>query len=339
MPRDVLIVDDDRSALNNYGNEVRLNLMIEPFLSDDPNQAFDILRDYPIKVLVTDQVMPDMTGTELIKKIKEKLNLQIPCIMLTGYSDSVSVAEAVNLGVFRFIDKVNAHAELTQAIRQAIQRYEMDSLYNYVIDLDILLVKKKPLFIARPQVTLRLIRVTSIIDPFVREADWQTDLVAQRGVSGKHEITVKRHVASHCEYGVQAEIVERSGFEIGKAIAELKASIEGKTALSTKVKYEKELTIEAKHTLEVKEITDQLTQEGLILQSREYQSAPVFSKINCILHLECSCCQITHKFDVSINLPTNSVALRQIEHYNKGPPKTIYTGFFSGNVVENETVK
>ena len=108
MPQDILIVDDVKSYLDNLGLAVKLNLRIEPFLAEDPKQALEILRLYPIKVLVTDQIMPNMTGTQLVKKMQKELNLSIPCILLTGYSDRVDVAEAVNLGFFRFIHKDRA---------------------------------------------------------------------------------------------------------------------------------------------------------------------------------------------------------------------------------------
>jgi len=71
--------------------------------------------------------------------------------------------------------------------------------------------------------------------------------------------------------------------------------------------------------------------EGTVLQSREYQSAPVFTRVNCLVEVDCSYCKTPQRFAVSIDLPTNSLALRQVENYDKGQPKTVYTAFVRAN--------
>lgn len=332
MARDVLIVDDIKSALENFGIEVSLNLGIEPFLTDNPQQALDILRYYHIKVLVTDQEMPNMTGTELVRKVKKELGLKIPCILLTGYVDKVSVVDAVNLGFFRFIDKLNTHAELTQAIRQAIQQYEMDILPKYTIYIDKLLTKKKSFFKINPNTSLRLMRVSSIIDPFVRDDDWKTELIAQRGLCGKREISICRRTSATYECGIDTQLLYKTGFKLGDIISSLESSLEGKIILTAKGKYEHEIEIKSNDTIEVKEITDNPTQEGLILQSREYQMAPVYTRINCLFRIDCNCCNIPKNFDLSVDLPTNRIALRQVEHFDKGQTKKLYTGFVIGSI-------
>lgn len=332
MPRDILIVDDIKSALENFGNEVKLNLNIEPFLADDPRQALDILHYYPIKVLVTDQNMPFMTGTELVRKVKDELGLRIPCIMLTGYTDTVSVVDAVNLGFFRFIDKINVHTELTPAIRQALQRYEMDKQSDSTMEVNKLLTSKSLYLNFKKRVDLRLVRISSIAEPFIREQDWNTELIAQRNLHDIREVIISRKVSSMYEYGVNATQLHKAGFKLGKLIGELESALQNKISLFAKGKYERILEIKAKHTIETKEITDNPTAEGLILQSREYQAAPVFTRINCVLQVECNCCEIPKSFDMSIDLPTNKFALRQVEHYDKGQTKIVYTGFSTGSI-------
>ncbi|KAB2944358.1 MAG: response regulator receiver [Candidatus Methanoperedens nitroreducens] len=333
MSRDILIVDDIRSTLENLGNEVRLNLAIEPFLADDPYQAFDILRYYPIKVLVTDQEMPGMTGTELVRKVKDDLGLKIPCIMLTGFADKVSASDVVNLGFFRFIDKDNARAELTQSIRQALRHYEMSALHESLIEVNKPLISKKSFLKFKNQVSLKLLRVSSIVNPFIREKDWHTELIAQRNIHGVHRVSVRHKANLSIEYGVNSEILLSVGLNLKKLFGGLESILENKISLEAKIKNEYEIEIQAENTLEVKEITDEPTNEGMILQSREYQSAPVYTRINCVFQIECSCCRIPRTFDISLDVPTNTIALRQVEHFDKGPSKKIYTGFFTGTII------
>ena len=330
MPQDVLIVDDVKSYLDNVGNEVRLNIGIEPFLTDDPSQALAILRDYQIKVLVTDQMMPSMSGTELVKKMKKELNLKIPCILLTGYADKVDIAEAVNLGFFRFIDKDRAHNELPEAIRLGIQTYNDEVLSKSGFPIDIPLYKQKDWVNIRPQLIMKVIRIASVVDPFIHESDWKTDQIAMRGISTKVDVSYTRKIDSSFEYATQSEIATRLPLNLSSLLPLLKLSLESKFTSSAKVSFEAEVTLEAKYSVDVKEIDDRPTQEGTILQSREYQSAPVFSKVNCIAEITCSYCQIPHRPSISIYLPTNTFALRQIERYDRGQPKIVYTGFIQG---------
>src|SRR5439155_571261 len=107
------------------GLKIRLDLELESYTASSGEEALSVLSYYPIKVLVTDQNMPGMTGTQLVWKVKDELGLRIHCIMLTGQSTAVDVQEAVNLGFSRFIKKSDAHSELPRAIRQAIELFDM----------------------------------------------------------------------------------------------------------------------------------------------------------------------------------------------------------------------
>ena len=74
MARDILIVEDKPDALANYGNRIRLTLGIEPFLAADAGQALNILHQYSVKVLVTDQDLGtnQMTGTPANRRLCER---------------------------------------------------------------------------------------------------------------------------------------------------------------------------------------------------------------------------------------------------------------------------
>ena len=57
----------------------------------DPQQTFEILKQKKVKVVLVDERMPHMSGTELLKEIKEKYP-DIIRILFTGFSE-VAVAE------------------------------------------------------------------------------------------------------------------------------------------------------------------------------------------------------------------------------------------------------
>ena len=331
MAKDILIVDDIKTSLSNYARDVRLNLGIEPFEADNPLKALDILRFYPIKVLVTDQEMPEMLGTELIKRAKQELGLNIPCIMLTGHTDKVSVVDAVNLGFFRFIDKQNVRNELTPAIRSAIQQYDFEMQKDSTLLVNEIIFEKKKNLFRRDNNKIKLVRISSVINTFVYEGDWKTEYVASRNVSQQKEINFRKKVKTIRESGIETSLYNKLNLK-PTLLASLSSTLEGKIAINSKFSEEEELEYFVKHIIEVKEITDTKTPEGLILASREYQFAPVYNRINLILEADCTFCNIKKQFDLSLDVLTDRVALRQIEHFDKGQPSVIYTGFLNYEV-------
>lgn len=70
-------------------------------------------------VLVTDVRMPEMTGLELVRRLKAR-NLDMPIIMITGHGDVSLAVEAMKAGVVDFLEKPFAEQRLLDAIRSAM---------------------------------------------------------------------------------------------------------------------------------------------------------------------------------------------------------------------------
>ena len=124
MTHAVLLVDDDVEILEMF----RKLLRREPYeieIANGPEQAFEILASRRIAVVVSDERMPGMSGTELLSRIQ----LEYPDamrLMLTGQS-SVDVAmRAINDGqVYRFLLKPVRASELGSAIRDALDEWSL----------------------------------------------------------------------------------------------------------------------------------------------------------------------------------------------------------------------
>lgn len=124
--RTILFVDD----------EVRLLRSIERGLLDEPYQllfaesgaeALKILAENEVQILVTDMRMPEMTGLELLKVVKEQYP-HIVRIVLSGYTQATTILTAINQGeIFRFITKPwKMEEDFKPAIRQAIEHYNRE---------------------------------------------------------------------------------------------------------------------------------------------------------------------------------------------------------------------
>ncbi|MEJ2044532.1 MAG: response regulator [Reinekea sp.] len=113
----VLVVDDEPRIVRTL---VRL---LKPFYNvfqaSSALEAMDIMRNNQVHVIVSDQRMPEMTGVELLSKVKDMSKNTIR-ILLTGYSDLKAVMKSVNEGeIFRYITKPWNNQELLSLLEQA----------------------------------------------------------------------------------------------------------------------------------------------------------------------------------------------------------------------------
>lgn len=100
----ILIVDDDPGVLN----ALKRALYQEPYLvltTTDPMEALHLLATQPVQMVISDQRMPEMTGTELLLQVK-LLYPEVVRVILTGYTDEEAIMAAINDGqVYKFLFK------------------------------------------------------------------------------------------------------------------------------------------------------------------------------------------------------------------------------------------
>src|SRR3989475_6644631 len=86
-------------------------------------EALARLAEAEVGVVIADQRMPGMPGTELLARVAEE-KPDVVRIVLTAYADAGSLLEAINAGrVYQFITKPWENAELVQIVRGAMETY------------------------------------------------------------------------------------------------------------------------------------------------------------------------------------------------------------------------
>ncbi|WP_045365743.1 response regulator FixJ [Methyloceanibacter caenitepidi] len=115
----VHIVDDDEAVrqslafmLGSAGLPVRLY--------DSAGAFLDALDPMVCGCLVTDVRMPDMTGIELLGRVKSKAHC-LPAIVITGHGDVPLAVEAMKAGAVDFIEKPFEDAVLLRAVESALK--------------------------------------------------------------------------------------------------------------------------------------------------------------------------------------------------------------------------
>jgi DNA-binding NtrC family response regulator len=117
----VLYLDDDKANLNSF--KANFKNEFEIFIADSPIKAYNMIEEHQIQVVITDHNMPSMNGVEFLESIsKDYPNVQR--ILLTGYTELVSVVEAVNKGkVYRIITKPFNLNEIKGIILEAFDNF------------------------------------------------------------------------------------------------------------------------------------------------------------------------------------------------------------------------
>ena len=97
----LMFVDDEKHILNAMKWLFRKDYNL--IFANSGEEAVELLKSSPVDVLISDQKMPGMRGTEVLKAARE-LCPQTIRLLLTGYSDYNAVISSINDGeVFRFI--------------------------------------------------------------------------------------------------------------------------------------------------------------------------------------------------------------------------------------------
>jgi response regulator RpfG family c-di-GMP phosphodiesterase len=124
-PVEILFVDDEKNVLQSL-RRLCIEGNYSVILANSGEEALEILKNNPnIGLIVSDQRMPAMTGSEFLEKAKEMLPDTVR-ILLTGYADINAVADAINKGgAYRYITKPWNDEELLQIIGDAVRRYSL----------------------------------------------------------------------------------------------------------------------------------------------------------------------------------------------------------------------
>ena len=90
--------------------------------ADSAKEALKILSQEPIDVVISDEVMPAMTGTQFLAVVRKDYPDTIR-IILTGHASLESAMHAINEGeIYRFLTKPCNLVDLSVTIRQALQQ-------------------------------------------------------------------------------------------------------------------------------------------------------------------------------------------------------------------------
>lgn len=122
--RTLLLVDDEENILAALKRLLRRD-GYQIFTATSARLGFEILAAHPIGVIISDQRMPEMCGTDFLSRVKEIYPDTIR-IVLSGYTDLQSITNAINQGaIYKFLTKPWEDELLRENIQKAFELFEL----------------------------------------------------------------------------------------------------------------------------------------------------------------------------------------------------------------------
>lgn len=123
----VLIVDDEVSLTKVFASYLE-DLDVEILTAHDGKQALAIMQDQTIDLLITDFMMPQMNGLQLIEKIRSS-DSTVQVIFVSAAAERRDVISILNMGAFAFLEKpFEPDVLLTHARNALREKYIRDAI-------------------------------------------------------------------------------------------------------------------------------------------------------------------------------------------------------------------
>ncbi len=130
----VLFVDDEKSILASIKRLFFREREIEVITAESGKEGLKLLDGQDIDLVVADHRMPQMTGAEFLRLVKER-NPEVLRIMLTGYADIKTITKSVNEGeVYRFLTKPWNDEDLKITIKKALEYCRLEKANRAMSD-------------------------------------------------------------------------------------------------------------------------------------------------------------------------------------------------------------
>src|SRR4030066_1007380 len=123
MNERLLIVEDEETLCDS----LKRVLTREGYVVDtvgNAEAAFEIFEKGFYNVIITDIILPGITGIELLKRIKDQSRDQIVIIM-TAYASLETAVEALRYGAYDYVVKPVMHEEIKQIVKNALTQLEL----------------------------------------------------------------------------------------------------------------------------------------------------------------------------------------------------------------------
>ncbi len=116
-----ILIADDEPLMRSVTVEILRLSGYETISAENGRQALEVLKSQPLELVITDVMMPEMNGLELLRRIREEINPTLPVIIVSG--SLLQPARALEDAFTLALEKPYDFNVLLESVHQMIQRY------------------------------------------------------------------------------------------------------------------------------------------------------------------------------------------------------------------------
>ncbi len=143
--KNILIVDDEAEVLELLSELVE-KLGYSPLTASNAHEALDIIDHKNVDVVLSDLVMPEMDGIELLKRVKARKS-DIPFLVITGYPSIETAVETIKKGAYDYLPKPFQIDDVAVKINRAVEKKDLGESLRWSRGLVLALLLSIPLWL------------------------------------------------------------------------------------------------------------------------------------------------------------------------------------------------
>jgi DNA-binding response OmpR family regulator len=116
-----ILVIDDEEVVHASLRKVLRRKGFEPEMVFSAQEGLDLLATRRFDLVITDLMMPEMNGVELLQELKRR-KIQVPIVMITGYPTIKTAVQAMRLGARDYLSKPFTRKELLGPVLRALRQ-------------------------------------------------------------------------------------------------------------------------------------------------------------------------------------------------------------------------
>ena len=126
-----ILYAEDEKDLREVTHQILKGFTKKQYIAQNGQEGLELFKQYEneIDLIITDVNMPILNGLDMIKEIK-KINLNIPIIVATAFSNKEYLLEDIDIGVDKYVLKPIDIAKLLQVMSQSLIYHELKDLYT-----------------------------------------------------------------------------------------------------------------------------------------------------------------------------------------------------------------
>ncbi len=126
-----ILYAEDEKDLREVTHQILKGFTKKQYVAQNGQEGLELFKEHEneIDLIITDVNMPILNGLDMIKEIK-KININIPIIVATAFSNKEYLLEAIDIGVDKYVLKPIDIAKLLQVMSQSLIYHELKDLYT-----------------------------------------------------------------------------------------------------------------------------------------------------------------------------------------------------------------